>query len=157
MFARKLIERFDTYSDQLTDEVVEKLTRSHQCNELMRKVPRDEQRQSIHETYKNVAEWLIGHCAANSDFYKALGLRRAQQGVPFCELLFAVSAVRDYFWDYVERETLLDVPADFWGGMKLLQSINRCFDSALYFVSIGYQEGNERHTPQAVMVSGEDR
>jgi len=69
-------------------------------------------------------------------------MRRARQGVPFSELFWVVCATREYFWEYMERETLLDEPADFWGGVQLLHALDRFFDRALDFI-IGYQSAGQ--------------
>jgi hypothetical protein len=91
--------------------------------------------------------------SVTEDRYVGLGMRRAQQGVPFSELFWAVCATREYFWEYTERETLLDEPADFWGGVRLLYSLDRFFDRALYFVILGYQKAGKDELGLATAVS----
>ena len=59
--------------------------------------------------------------------------------MPLSESFWAVCASRQYFWEYLESETLLEAPADFWGGMEMLRSVDRFFDHALYFIIVGYQ------------------
>jgi hypothetical protein len=144
MFARRLIEHLERDADPLSGECIQKIKRSGSCCELLRLVPPDEQRASTREIYSNLTGWLQDEPAKKEDYYIALGLQRAQQGVPFHEYLSAMCTAREYFWDYVERETLLDVPADFWGGIKLLRSLDACFDNALHFVSIGYHRVSEK-------------
>jgi hypothetical protein len=97
-----------------------------------------------------LTDWLQGEPAKKEEYYIALGMRRAEQGVPFHELLSVIFAAREYFWDYVERETLLDAPVDFWGGVKLMRSLNTCFDNALYHTSVGYHEVSKQHYEHAV-------
>jgi hypothetical protein len=52
---------------------------------------------------RRTGEKRILHCA---------GKTPAEQGRSFRELLAAVCSGRWYFWDYGEREILLDQPAD---------------------------------------------
>jgi hypothetical protein len=129
---------------------MQKIKRSDNCGELLRRVPADDQRQTTREIYRHLMNWLQGEQVKNEDYYLVLGRRRALQGVPAHELFAVICAAREYFWDYVERETLLDVPADFWGGVKLLRSLNTCFDNALYFILLGYNIVSEQQHEPAV-------
>ena len=140
MFARKFIEHVDTYADHLCGEFMEKIKRSDRCRELLHRVPAEEQRQTTREIYRHLTDWLLNKTdSVTEKHYVSLGMRRAEQGVPFSELFWAVCATREYFWEYTERETLLDEPTDFWGGMRMLHSLDRFFDRILYFATIGYE------------------
>jgi len=140
MFARKFIDHVDSHADHLCKEFMQKIRRSEKCSELLERVPAEEQQQTTREIYRNLTDWLLTNTdTVTEERYVNLGMRRAQQGVPFSVLFWAVCATREYFWEYTERETLLDEPADFWGGVRMLHSLDRFFDRALYFVTIGYE------------------
>jgi hypothetical protein len=154
MFARKFIDHVETHADQLCEEFMQKINRSDRCRELLHKVPAEEQKQSTREIYRNLTDWLLNNTESVTEkHYVSLGMRRAQQGVPFSELFWAVCAAREYFWEYMERETLLDEPADFWGGVRSLHSLDSFFDRALYFVIIGYQTGRQDELARAAAIS----
>jgi len=140
MFARKFIDHVDTHADHLCEEFMQKIKRSERCKEFLQKVPAEDQRQTTREIYKNLTDWLLTDTDTVTEArYVGVGMRRAQQGVPLSGLFWAVRATREYFWEYVERETLLDTPGDFWGGIQLLRKMDQFFDRALYFVIIGYE------------------
>jgi hypothetical protein len=144
MFAKKFLDQLEAHSDQLTREFMQKITRSGKCTELLKRVPAEEEEQTIRHIYQDMTKWLLNaNKSADAEYYVELGKRRAKQGVPFSELLSGVCAARQYFWEYVERETLLDQPADFWGGVKLLHLLDSCLDSGLYFVAIGYSQASK--------------
>jgi hypothetical protein len=149
MFARKFLSHLEDHANQLSDGLTEKIARSGRCAGLLDRVPAKEQKQTMREIYRHMEEWLLNEKAVDQEYYISVGMRRAQQGVPFSELLSAVCAARQYFWEYVERETLLDEPADFWGGVRLLRSLDSFFDSVLCFAAIGYQKYNEAAAPTA--------
>jgi len=154
MFARKFIDHVDTHADQLCDEFMQKIQRSDNCKELLHKVSVEELRQSTREMYRNLTDWLLNNTeSVSEERYVTLGMRRAGQGVPFSELFWAVCAIREYFWEYMERETLLDEPADFWGGIQLLHSLDRFFDRALNFVIIGYQSAGREELARVAAIS----
>ncbi len=131
MFARKFIEHVDTHADQLCEEFMQKIKRSDRCMGLLHRVPLEEQKQSTREIYRNLTDWLLNNTeSVTEERYVSLGMRRARQGVPFSELFWAVCAAREYFWEYMERETLLD-------------ELDRFFDRALDFIIIGYQSAGQ--------------
>jgi hypothetical protein len=147
MFARKFVDQVDTHADQLCELFMGKINSSERCRELLRKVPAVELQQSIRAIYRDLMNCLLNRTTSASDEpYLRLGMRRAQEGVPLCESFWAVCASRQYFWEYMESETLLEAPADFWGGMEMLCSLDRFFDRTLYFIILGYQtSGNDEH------------
>jgi hypothetical protein len=154
MFARKFIDRVDTHADQLCEEFMQKMQRSDNCKELLHKVPVEELRQSTREMYRNMTDWLLNNAeSVSEERYVNLGMQRARQSVPSSELFWVVCATREYFWEYMERETLLDEPADFWGGIQLLHSLDRFFDRALNFVIIGYQSGGREELARVAAIS----
>lgn len=71
--------------------------------------------------------------------YLELGIRRRQQGVPVSQLFWAVCITRDYLWEHIQQECLLDESVEFWEGVMLLHSVNQFFDRALYATLIAYQ------------------
>jgi hypothetical protein len=78
-------------------------------------------------------------------------MRRARQGVPFSDVLWAVSATKEYLWEYLRQEGLLEEPIEFFGEMELLQSLERFFDRALYFAAMGYESAGQdevEHAPR---------
>jgi len=154
MFARKLLKQFDTHAEHLTRQLEKKLRDSGACIELFNRVPVDEQERSLRQIYQHVSEWLADeNTPVKKEYYIELGRRRAQQGVPFSDLLAGVCAAREYLWEYVERETLLDEPADFWGGVRMLRLLDTCFDKALCFAAIGHRTATEEMQAHAVSVS----
>ena len=80
--------------------------------------------------------------------YVELGRLRAQQGVPFSYLFWAVCITRDFLCDYIQKECLIDEPVEFWGGVKLLRSLNELFDRAVYFSLAGYQNAGAHQIRQ---------
>ena len=153
MFARKFVDQVDTHADQLCELFMRKINNSDRCRELLRKVPAVELQQSVRAIYRDLMNWLLKQTASSEEPYLRLGTRRAQEGVPLCETFWAVCASRQYFWEYTESETLLEAPADFWGGMEMLHSLDRFFDRTLYFIIMGYQTAgkNEHRCATAVL------
>ncbi len=70
----------------------------------------------------------------------SLGMLRAQQGVPFSNLYWAICIAHEHLWAYIQQECLLDEPVEFWGGVNLLRSLTQFFNRALYFALLGYEK-----------------
>ena len=139
MRAPKLVQHMKTDAVRMSEGLILKIRNSERCSELFIKVPAEEQKRYALEIYRDLTDWL----AAESDAviesrYVNLGIRRANQGVPFTQLFWAVCIAREYLWEHMQQECLLEEPVEFWGGVMLLRSLNQFFDRALYFTLLGY-------------------
>lgn len=144
MRALKFIEHMRTNLDGMSDRVLQAIRASDKCSELLLNVPGEEQRSYVTQIYRDLADWLSDPSSATlQERYIALGVRRAQQGVPFHDLLWAVCIAHEQLWDYMEQECLLEEPVEFWGGVQLLRSLSQFFNRALYFASLGYEKTNQ--------------
>lgn len=140
MFPIRLVQLIETHADNLSEGLMNRLKSSDRCSELLRRVPADELQRRTHEIYRHLSEWLLTKTESEiEERYLGLGARRARQGVPFSHFLWAITVTKEYLWDYLQREGLLEEPVEFYGGMQLLQSLERFFDRAVYFASAGYE------------------
>jgi len=156
MFAHKFVDQVDTHADQLCELFMQRIKGSDRCRALLQRVPAVELQQSIRTIYRNLIDCLLNQTdSLSEELYLRLGARRAQQGVPSSASFWAVCASRQYFWEYMESETLLEDPADVWGGVELLRSLDQFFDRVLYFIIMGYQTGGKTDVPAPAAVSTE--
>lgn len=94
--------------------------------------------------YSDLTAWVATETESSiEDRYVALGMRRADQNVPFSDVFLAVCIANDHLWEYMQHECLLEEPVEFWGGVQLPRSLNQLFDRALYFVSIDREAGKK--------------
>jgi len=143
MRAAKLVQHLKTNADSMSERLLEKIRSSSRCSELLLRVPPEEHKRYSMEIYHDLMESLLGESESTTQYrYAELGTRRAQQGVPFSDMFWAVCTTRDYLWEYIQQECLLDEPVEFWGGVVLLRSLNQFFDRALYFTLVGYQKAS---------------
>jgi len=144
MRALKLIQHMRANGEQMSRAVVQKITISEKCSQLVLNVTAEEQRRSSLEIYQDLTDWLAtADEAPIKERYVTLGMRRAQQGVPFTHLYWAVCIAHEHLWEYIQQECLLDEAVDFWGGVKLLYSLTKFFDRALYFTLVGYHQAGK--------------
>jgi hypothetical protein len=140
MFALRMIQLIENHAAKLSDDLLIRLQGSDNCVELIKNVPTDELRMRTHEIYRNLSDWLLSKTPSEiEERYKALGARRAQQRVPFSELLYAFSLTKECLWSYLEQDGLLEDPMELLGDLNLLHSIGRFFDRVGHAAAIGYE------------------
>jgi|SRR6516164_2863476 len=140
----KLAQHMKANADRMAEGLIQKIRSSDRCGELVLRVPADEHRRYSLEIYHDLTDWLAQETdSILEEKYMAAGTRRAQQGVPFSNLFWASCITRDYLWEYIQQECLLDEQVDFWGGVILLRSLNQFFDRAIYFALVGYQKAGK--------------
>lgn len=140
MFALRMIRLIETHAGKLSNELMQRLRRSERCRGLIRRVPVHELEMRSQEIYRHLSDWLLLGEMEVEEGYMGLGVRRAHQGVPFSELLFALAATKECLWEYLEREGLLEDPVELLGDLNLLHAIGRFFDRVGYACSLGYEK-----------------
>jgi len=140
MFAIKLVQLIEAHADSLSEGLTRKLKSSERCQELFLKVPSDELQRRTHEIYRNLSDWLQTKTESEiEERYVGLGIRRARQGVAFSDFLWAINTTREYLWEFLQRQGLLEEPVEFFGELELFHSLERFFDRVLYFAAVGYE------------------
>lgn len=151
MRAPKLIQHMKNNAESMSATVLEKIRASERCKELVAKVPAEDQKNHAVDTYSALTDWLANQSDSTlQDRYIAFGVRRAQQGVPFSQVFWAVCIASEHLWDYMQQECLLEEPVEFWGGVMLLHSLKQFFDRILYFTLLGYQKAGRDNLISAV-------
>jgi len=146
MFAFKLIQLVETRAEPLSEGLMRRLKKNDRCIELLRRVPSDELRIRSHEIYRNLNDWLRNKTESEiEERYIGLGMKRAKQGVPYADFLWAISTTKEHLWEFMQSEGLFAEPVDMFGGMDLLRSLDRFFDRILYFAAVGYQNALQPH------------
>lgn len=147
MRALKLVQHMKTNAGRMSEAVLQKIRASSRCKELLIKVPVEQHKQYALDIYSDLTAWLETETESSiENRYIALGMLRAEQGVPFSDLFWAVCIANEHRWAYMQEECLIEEPVEFWGGVQLLRSLNQFFDRALYCASLGYQEASQKLT-----------
>jgi len=140
MFALRMVQLIESHATNLSDELMRRLKDSGRCQDLLQKVPGQEFRMRTHEIYRNLSDWLLAKTESEvEERYVGLGMRRARQGVPFSQFMFALNQTKECLWGFFQREGLLEHPVELLGDIELLQSLARFFDRAAYSASVGYE------------------
>lgn len=140
MLSYRLVRLIENHSERLSETLLERLKGCEKCR-AFQKVPADEFRQRVYEIYQHLGEWLLGKKEEDiARRYEQIGARRAAQGVPLSQLVFAIVLVRDHLWEYLKREAIVEKPVEVFGELEMLQLLEQFFDKALYYAAIGYEQ-----------------
>ncbi len=150
MYAFKLAQLIESRAENLSKNLIQRLESSEQCTELFRRVPSGELQRRSQEIYRDLSDWVLYRAeSAVADRYIGLGMRRAEQGVPYTHLLWAVSMTKDYLWAFMLDEGLFAEPIDLIGEIHLLHSMDRFFDRIVYFMARGYESARCTESEQS--------
>jgi len=150
MFALRLVRLIEEHADQLAEGLVKKLKDSEACDDLLGRVPDSELKHRAYEIYRHVSDWLVAKSESEvEERYIGLGARRAQQDVPYSQMLLAIETVKENLWEFLRQEGLFE-PQELLGEFELLFSLDRFFDRVLYFSAVGYEGARARQVARAL-------
>ncbi len=139
MIALRLVHLIESHSEELAESLLHKLERSHRAADLQ-KVPPHEIRERAREIYQNLSDWLLTKTDEEIErVYVPLGRRRAEQGVTMSALCWALLMTEENLWDFLELEGMREKPLEILGGFELLRMLDRFFDQAVYFATLGHE------------------
>lgn len=139
MLTYRLVRAIETRSSTLASSLLHKVQTSERTADYSR-VPPEELRQRVAEVYCHLGEWLLDKSAADvEDRYIRIGARRAQQGVPLSEVIWAIVLTKDNLWEYVMSESYPAQAVDGVGKLELLQFLDQFFDRAIHASALGYE------------------
>jgi hypothetical protein len=103
-------------------------------------VPPEELKARVYEIYKHLGEWLITKDELDLELrYSDIGARRASQGVPLSQLVWAIVLTKENLWEYIKNKSVLERPVEVFGELEMLQMLHQFFDRAIYYASTGYE------------------
>jgi len=154
MLAYRLLRLIETHSDALATGLLER-TQNSPYLPGYKNVPAEELKQVVYEIYRHLAEWLLGKSEVDvQKRYVEIGARRAQQGVPLHQLIWAIILTKENLWDFLKKEAAPDRPAEVSGELEVEQLLGQFFDRAIYYAAIGYEGWLVAHPAEKVGAGG---
>jgi hypothetical protein len=96
--------------------------------------------QRVYEIYRHMGEWLLDKSESDIEQrYTKIGTRRAEQGVPLSQVIWAITLTKDNLWEFILNESYPDRPVEIFGKQELLQLLDQFFDWAIYAAAVGYE------------------
>lgn len=140
MIALRMVHLIEIHADTISNNLVKRILASPRTID-MRKIPESELLTTTHELLHHLGEWLLTRTAADIETrYRQLGARRAEQGVGVADSCWALTMIKDYLWEFVQREGIVPGPLALYGQMELLLLLDQFFDRAVCFVVESYEQ-----------------
>jgi translation initiation factor 2 beta subunit (eIF-2beta)/eIF-5 len=144
MIGGHLVRLIERHADDLAEGLTKKLRNSDRTSEF-RKIPEEELKKGAREIYHNLGDWLLTKTESDIEVrYTQLGTRRATQGVPIAQFVWATMVSKEHLFGFLQREVMMDGAVQLYGELELVQLLDQFFDRALYFAVVGYEHARMR-------------
>lgn len=139
MLGGHLVRLIERHADELAEGLMKKL-RSSDRTAAFRNVSQEELNSGAREIYTNLGDWLLTKTESDIELrYTQLGSRRARQGVPLTQFLWAIMVGKEHLFAFLQREGFAEGVVQLYGELELLQLLDQFFDRALYYAAVGYE------------------
>lgn len=143
MLGMKLVRLIERHSENLSRELVAEVRNSERTSDF-RKISPEDLKRAVEELYHNLGEWLLQKTELDiAGRFKAIGARRAAEGIHLHQFLWALMLTRDHLWYFLRREAFADTIVELHGELELNNLLNQFFDRAVYYAVIGYEEAGQ--------------
>jgi hypothetical protein len=140
MLAYRLVRLIETHSEQLAGGFFQKLQSCDRCKDFGA-VPPEEFEQRVAEVYHHLGKWLLGKSERDIERqYRDLGRRRAQQGVPISQVIWAIALSKENLVEFLQSQTDVLQAVAILGELEIVQLLGNFFDRAAYYAALGYEE-----------------
>jgi hypothetical protein len=139
----RFVRLIEDHSDALACGILRKVQLSPHCTGFD-KVPPEELKLRVYEIYRHLGEWLLHKNEDDIEQrYMEIGGRRARQGVPLSQVLWAIALTKHNLWEFILDEAFPDRPVETLGRQELLQLLDQFFDRAMHAAAVGHEQAVE--------------
>lgn len=140
----RFVRLIEDHSDALAASLLHKVQKSSRTESYSR-VPEEDLKQRVTDIYRHLGEWLLHKNEADIEQrYTEIGARRAHQGVPLSELIWAIVLTKHNLWEFILDEAYPERPLEILGRQELLQLLDQFFDRAIHSAAVGYEWAVEK-------------
>ncbi|HVP63652.1 MAG TPA: hypothetical protein VMT82_02080 [candidate division Zixibacteria bacterium] len=136
----RLVRLIEAHAEGLAKALGEQIANSDRCPAYRTNVDPRELEQLVGEVYQHLGQWLLSRTENDIEQrYRAIGARRAQEGVPLSQVMWCIALVKENLWEYFSANDLLQQPAEVFSEMKMFQLLDQFIDRAIYYAAVGYE------------------
>lgn len=145
MLTYRLVRVIETHSEELASSFVAKVHSSDQTTAYRDHVPPGDLRQRTFAVYQHLGQWLLSKSEEDvATYYRETGTLRARQGVPLCQLIWAIFLIKNTLVEFLERDSITEESAAILGELKLMQLLDQFFERAVYHATAAYESCREK-------------
>jgi hypothetical protein len=139
MLSARLVQIIEDHADELTRGAIHDL-QTNPRTPTYHRLPREELHNRVYEVYRNLGNWLGREAdEAIETKYQELGKKRAEEGVPPSEVVYALILTKYHLRDYIRSAGLVDSAVELYQQGELLRLVSQFFDRAIYYTMRGYE------------------
>jgi hypothetical protein len=140
MLAYRLVRLIETHSEELARGFRQQLQSCDRC-QAFGALPAEEITQRVLEVYHSLGKWLLGMSERDIERqYCEIGRRRAQQGIPLSQVIWAIALSKSNLVDFLQSATSELEPVAIAGELEIVQLLGQFFDRAAYYAAKGYEQ-----------------
>jgi hypothetical protein len=146
----RLVRLIEAHADGLAKALGEQIANSDRCSTYRTNVDPKELEHLVGEVYQQLGQWLLSRTENDiEERYRAIGARRAQEGVPLSQVLWCIALVKENLWEYFSANDLLQQPSEVFSEMKMFQLLDQFIDRAMFYAAVGYENAADM-APQRI-------
>jgi len=144
MLGIKFARLIENNCELLGEGLVQKLKASGRTD-AYRSIPEHELMHDVQVLYRNISEWLVTRTELDvQHYYNRIGMRRAEQGVPIGQFVWALILGKEHLWSFMEREAVTGGALELVNELGFLLALEQFFDRALYHAVNGYMQQQKK-------------
>jgi hypothetical protein len=150
MLSVRLVRIIEDHAEELTRALIKEL-QSNSRTAAYHRLSHADLQDRLYDVYRNLGHWL-GH-ETDKDVeatYSVLGKKRAAEGIPLSEVVYALILCKYHLRDYIRSAGLVDSAVELYQEQELHRLVGHFFDRAIYNTVKGYErEAVQLHASRA--------
>lgn len=157
MVALRLVRLLEKHSDEIGNTLLSKL-RTSSRTKGMKAISEAELSTGIRSFVQHLSEWLLTKTNAEIEIRsRTFGGRLARQQVALVDACWSLIIIKEFLWDFLQREGFLRSPIEVYGELELLCLLSQFFDRTVGYLVEGYENEKCREARGSLHYAGATR
>jgi hypothetical protein len=119
MLGIRLVRLIEEHSAELARGLTAQIRQSERTSDF-KEIPAEDLRLAATEVYRNLGEWLLQKTEDDIGArFRAVGARRAAEGIRLHQLIWALLLSRENLWRFLRHQAFADNIVALYGEMEL--------------------------------------
>jgi len=142
MISEKLVNLIENNADVLTKHWIEDV-RENPSTPTYHFFPEEKLYKRAHLVYSQLSHWISRETSKDEirNYYMKLGEERFNEGFALHEVISALVLLKRHLWLHILSDGQLSTAFELYQSLELNNRVVLFFDRAIYYTSIGYEEG----------------
>jgi len=138
MLSARLVRMIEDHAEELTRGLIRDLGTNSQTPSYHH-LTHESLHRRVYDVYRNLGNWLGRKTdEALEAAYNELGEKRATEGIPLSEVVYALILTKYHLRDYINSSGLVDSAVGLYQEQELHRLVGHFFDMAIFYTVKGY-------------------